>query len=66
MSRGRLGAVSLLSGLDPTTGSIPGGGAAGVGGTIGGESSSIAATAPGTNKGTARAVGGPKGKARGR
>jgi hypothetical protein len=59
LARGRLGAVSLLSGLDPSTGSIPAGGGSGSGGgsTIGGESSSLSATAPGTNKGTPRKVG---------
>lgn len=61
LSRGQLGAVTLLSGLDniPTAG-----GAAAPDSVLGGETSTVSAAAPGVNKGSARVVGGPKKRAK--
>lgn len=62
LSRGQLGAVTLLSGA----GSIPtaAGGAAAPDSVLGGETSSVSAAAPGVNKGSPRVVGGPKKRAK--
>lgn len=58
LSRGQLGAVTLLSGLDAVP--AAGGGGSTSSSVLGGETSVVSAAAPGVNKGSPRAVGGPK------